>query len=139
MAGRGPAPKPGRRRANDPARGDWQPAPGVGWQHGKVPTPPPRLLKVSRDTWATWFAAWFAAFWEPEDLPGLEVVIVLYDQFRRGAHQRANELRLQMDNYGITKKGQQDRRWSPPSGEAKPGEPGKVLKGRWTDLKVVDG
>ena len=31
----------------------------------------------------------------------------------RGEFQRAGELRLQMDTYGITPKGQQDRRWKP--------------------------
>lgn len=61
--------------------------------------------------------AWFAAFWTPEDVPGLECVVLLYDSVRRGEYQRANELRLQMDNYGITPKGQQDRRWRKSSNE----------------------
>lgn len=58
--------------------------------------------------------AWFASHWTPHDLPGLETTILLYDQVRRGEFQRATELRQMMDNYGITPKGQQDRRWAPP-------------------------
>ena len=57
--------------------------------------------------------SWFASHWTPDDLPGLETTILLYDQVRRGEYQRATELRLSMDTYGITPKGQQDRRWAP--------------------------
>jgi hypothetical protein len=42
-------------------------------------------------------------------------VIRLYDRVERGEYQRATELRLYMDTYGITPKGQQDRRWKPPN------------------------
>ncbi len=115
MAGRGPAPSEMRRRANKPERGEWKSLDVVGWQHGDPPTPPDGLLSASRETWETWFGAWFAAHWTPEDLPGLEVIILLYDQVRRGEFQRSSELRLQMDNYGITPKGQQDRRWRRPT------------------------
>jgi hypothetical protein len=59
--------------------------------------------------------SWFAAHWGPADLPGLNHVIRLYDQVQRGEFQRSAELRLSMDTYGITPKGQQDRRWKPPS------------------------
>jgi hypothetical protein len=58
--------------------------------------------------------AWFAAHWTPDLLPGLRQVVRLYDQVERGEFQRAGELRLQMDTYGLTPKGQQDRRWTPP-------------------------
>lgn len=60
--------------------------------------------------------AWFAAHWGPDDLPGLRQLIRLYDQVERGEFQRANEVRIEMDNYGITPKGQQDRRWKKPDG-----------------------
>ena len=118
MPGYGPAPKENSRTRHTPQRGTWQSADGVGWQHGEMPKPPAGLLKASRETWSTWMGSWFAAFWTPEDLPGLEVVVLLYDQVRRGEHQRANELRLQMDTYGITPKGQQDRRWKRPEPDA---------------------
>lgn len=61
--------------------------------------------------------SWFAAHWTPSDLPGLRQLIRIYDQVERGEFQRANELRLQMDTYGITPKGQQDRRWAPPKSQ----------------------
>lgn len=48
------------------------------------------------------------------DLPGLRVLVKLYDEVGRGEFVRAGELRLWMDTYGLTPKGQQDRRWKPP-------------------------
>ncbi len=131
MAGRGKAPNEAAQRRNHhaPQRGEWQPADGIGWQHGEYPTPPDGLLSSSVEAWATWMSSWFAAHWTPEDLPGLRVVILLHDQVMRGEYQRANELRLQMDTYGITPKGQQDRRWSPPA-EEKPAAPVRQAKAR---------
>lgn len=61
--------------------------------------------------------AWYAAFWSPEDLPALRSMVRLYDQTVRGEYQRHPELRLNMDTWGITPKGQQDRRWLPPRKE----------------------
>ena len=101
-------------------RSEWTSHPDHGWQHGDTPKPPAGLLKRSRDTWAVWMKAWFAAHWTPDDLPGLGIVIGLYDQVQRGEFQRATELRLAMDTYGITPKGQQDRRWAPPKPVAAP-------------------
>lgn len=74
-------------------------------------------MPASVEAWSTWMSAWFAAFWTPEDVPGLRQIVRLYDQVERGEFQRASELRLQMDTYGITPKGQQDRRWKKPDGE----------------------
>jgi hypothetical protein len=119
MAGRGQAPKDQTQRRNrtDPGRGEWHPAAGVGWQHGATPAPPDGLLEATRQAWDTWMAAWFAAHWTPDDLPGLRTLIRLYDQVERGEWPRATELRLSMDTYGITPKGQQDRRWARPVDE----------------------
>lgn len=64
--------------------------------------------------------SWFAAHWTPEDVPGLMIVILLWDQVARGEYQRSAELRLQMDGYGITPKGQDDRRWAKPTAEPDP-------------------
>jgi hypothetical protein len=110
----GPSPKSPetRRRRNKPARGDWTAAAGVGWQYGEVPAPPTGLLKVSREAWATWMGGWVAAHWTPVDVPGLRQLVRLYDQVQRGELQRAGEVRLWMDDYGITPKGQQARRWA---------------------------
>jgi hypothetical protein len=116
------APKPAgaRRRRNVPERGEWVATVAEGWQHGPVPDAPEGLMQASVDAWVTWFAAWFAAHWTPSDLPGLRQLVRLYDQVERSEFQRAAELRLQMDTYGITPKGQQDRRWSKPTEQRTP-------------------
>ncbi len=138
MAGRGAAPKPPAERKNPrskPAH-DWQPTEGVGWQGTAVPECPDGLLEPSRAAWATWMAAWFASHWTDDDLPGLRQVIRLYDQVERGEFQRAGELRLQMDTYGITPKGQQDRRWQAPSKEEPKPQPIRA-GGRYGHLQAV--
>lgn len=138
------APKdPGERaRRNVPERGEWQASTVRGWQHGRVPAPPPKCLKVTRDVWETWFRSWFAAFWQPEDLPGLYLVAKLYDSVMRDNLAKAAELRISMDSYGMTPKGQQDRRWKRPAlgGEAeveggKAGSPGSG--GHYAHLRAV--
>ena len=112
----GPPPKDAanRRRRNAPARGEWQTAPGIGWQHGETPPPPTGLRKSSRDAWETWMGAWFASFWTPGDLPSLRVLIRLYDQVERGHLERAGDVRLWQSTYGITPAGQLARRWQRP-------------------------
>ena len=121
MAGRGPSPKENRVRSPEPERGELVAATSAGWQHGDAPPVPDGLMPASIDAWSTWMGAWFASFWTPADLPGLRQLVRLYDEVERGEFQRAGELRLQMDTYGITPKGQQDRRWKPPAdGESKP-------------------
>lgn len=138
MAGRGPAPKTERRNPSDvPARGEWTPAPGFGWQHGDSPSAPSGLLKASREAWEVWMRAWYAAHWGPEDLPSLRQLIRLYDQVERGEYQRSTELRLAQDTWGITPKGQQDRRWKPPADETPKQVAAKTTE-RWAHLQVVD-
>lgn len=95
--------------------------------------------------WETWFKAWFAAHWTPELLPGLRQVARLYDQVERGEFQRSSELRLAMDTYGMTPKGQQDRRWERPADD-EPVPAARTRKktgteggGGWDGLRVVDG
>lgn len=141
MAGRGPAPKPKaqRRTAHVPQRGEYVATPGTGWQFGEVPAPPAKLLTASRTAWTTWMGSWVAAHWTPTDLPGLRQVIRLYDQVERGEFTRATELRLLMDTYGITPKGQQDRRWAAPKLEEAPAAPADgSTSGRYGHLKVVN-
>ena len=135
----GPAPKEPqeRRRRNEPAKGEWRYAEGIGWQHGRVPKCPDGLTAASKTAWKTWLNAWFASFWTPDDLPGLRQVIRLYDQIERGEFQRAGELRMQMNEYGISPKGQQDRRWKPPREDA-PELPQSSRKGsHYGHLKAV--
>ena len=133
------APKDDRVRRAPPARGDFVNAEAVGWQHGDSPAPPDGLMPASVEAWSTWMGAWFAAFWTPSDLPGLRQLVRLYDQVERGEFQRAAELRLQMDTYGITPKGQQDRRWRPPKPEEPKGrQSGKSAgSGRYSNLRAV--
>ncbi len=143
MAGRGRAPKAPEERHNPRSKPvhEWQPAECVGWQHGDVPAPPAKLTKAAREAWATWFGAWWASHWRPEDIPGLRQVIRLYDQVERGEFQRASELRLAMDTYGITPKGQQDRRWKPPAAEPADQQGGgqAASGGRYGHLRSVAG
>lgn len=172
MPGRGPAPAANRRRRNKPARGEWAATPGSGWQHSEViPEPPDGLSEVSLDTWRTWFASWFAANWMPSDLPGLRIVIGLYEQCEsyrddpyterttRGGDSMfvlkpnpVTELRQLMDNYGITPKGQQDRRWvrdttapeaparsKPRAGKPAAGKPAQETAAPYRHLSVVAG
>jgi hypothetical protein len=142
MAGRGPAPKPAaeRRRTNAPARGEWQPTPGVGWQHGEIPRPPARMTLSARNAWVTWMQAWFAAHWSPDDLPVLRQVIRLYDAVERGqaTGSERTELRQLMDSYGITPKGQQDRRWAPPAPAEADQAPAAKPPSHYGHLKVVN-
>jgi hypothetical protein len=116
VPGRGRTPKDPAQRINTNAlrRGEIQVAESVGWQHGPRPAPPAGMLPASEEAWNIWMGAWFASFWTPADVPGLRVLVRLYDEVLRGRFQRAGELRLWMDGYGITPKGQQDRRWRPP-------------------------
>lgn len=135
MAGRGPAPKDDRRRRNEPVRGEPHAAEGEGWRHGEIPVPPDGLMPASLEAWRVWFGSWFAAHWGPEDVPGLRQVIRLYDQVERSEFVRATELRQGMDNYGITPKGQQDRRWKRPVKDEV--RPAQATSGRYAHLRDV--
>lgn len=138
MAGRGPAPSTTRRRRNAPVRGEWKATPGVGWQHGQIPDPPAGLMPASLEAWTTWMRSWFAAHWTPDDVPGLRQVIRTYDQVERNEFQRGPELRLLMDTYGITPKGQQDRHWQPPKADEPAPAAAVVPASRYSHLKVVN-
>lgn len=94
-------------------------------------------MPAAVEAWNTWFGAWFASFWKPEDLPGIRQIIRLYDQVERGEFQRATELRLSMDTYGITPKGQQDRRWQAAKIEA-PAVRKSAARERYAHLSVID-
>ena len=136
MAGRGRTPKANPRNPRDARlRGNPKAADGTGWQHGPRPRPPSGLRDASKRAWATWMSSWFAANWTPDDLPGLRTIVLLYDQVERGEYQRATELRLQMDTYGITPKGQQDRRWLPPKEDERAEQ--KATPSSYGHLKVV--
>ena len=141
MPGRGPAPKPVRRRRNKPVRGEWKATDAVGWQHGDLSPAPDGLKDASIIAWDAWFGAWFAAHWTPDDLPGLRIVIRLYDEVERGEFTRATELRQMLDNYGITPKGQQDRHWQRPAVEEEKSSQSqrrRAVPDQYAHLKVVN-
>lgn len=116
MAGRGPAPKERESRVGRaaPVRGEYQQAEAKAWR-GEVPAAPEGLTDAAAEAWRVWFGSWFAAYWTPSDIPAIRQMVRLYDQVEQGEFQRASELRLMMDTYGVTPKGQQDRRWKPPA------------------------
>lgn len=135
----GPAPAKNRRRRNAPVH-PWKPTVGSGWQHGAIPDPPDGLLAISREAWASWFSAWWAANWSPQDLPGLLVTIRAFDQLQRETP-KANDItalvRL-MDTYGITPAGRQARRWEEPKELAKQPE-AETTPSRYAHLRTVAG
>lgn len=163
MAGNGPAPKEGaRRRRNPPLRGEWKATPGFGWQHGAIPVPVIPLQPATLDAWFKWMRSWFAAHWTPDDLPGLTIVVGLYDQVldylrepliekeyvtTKGATRTvwvakpnpSPELRQLMDNYGISPKGQQDRRWTAPKPDEQPAATATPAAKRYGHLRAVSG
>lgn len=115
MAGTGPAPAEQRRRANEPERGDWKSLQLEGWQHEPVPACPVRG-RFAAETWTTWMRSWVAAHWGPADLPNLRLAIACWSKIQSGAASREEHalyLRL-ADDLGLTRKGQQDRRWQQP-------------------------
>lgn len=82
--------------------------------------------------------SWVAAFWGPEDLPVLRLIGCLFDHVAAGTGGASarGELRLLMDNYGITPKGQTDRRWSPPK-EAEHPTSGATIADPYAHLFIV--
>lgn len=141
MAGTGRPPKQDRRRANAPVRGEWKPTPGMGWQHGPIPECPDGLMVTSREAWQVWMRSWFAAHWTQDDLPILRQVIRLFDKVERNDASSAEltQYRQLLDSYGITPKGQQDRRWTPPKADAPAPAKATATKSKYAHLKVVNG
>lgn len=104
-----------------------------------------------------WMRSWVAAHWSPMDLAGLRTTIRLYDacesyfanpytqrETRRGEAIQVlkpnptTDLRQMMDMYGITPKGQQDRRWlEPKADEGKAGSAPAASGSSYGALKVV--
>jgi hypothetical protein len=95
-------------------------------------------MAASFQAWETWMRSWVAAHWTPTDVPALRQLIRLYDQVERGEFVRATELRLAMDTYGITPKGQQDRRWTAPESKADDAPmPATAAGGTYGHLRVA--
>ena len=85
-------------------------AQGSGWQHGKRPSPPSGLCEQSVKAWQTWLSSWWAPFYTPDDLPGLEMMVRQFDRVCKNEVDIAKIVPL-LDRYGVTPKGRQDLRW----------------------------
>lgn len=109
-AGARPGP-PGSATDRNKRAHPWRRAEGEGWQHGKRPSPPSGLSAAGKRAWQTWLSAWWASFYSPEDLPGLELAAKLFDGCQSGLVDVSKVVPL-MDRYGITPKGRQDLRWA---------------------------
>jgi hypothetical protein len=94
-------------------------------------------MAASEAAWRTWFGSWYASHWTPADLPALRVLVRLFDQVERGEFQRASELRMWLDTWGISPKGAQDRRWLPPDDEGPP-PPAPAKPQKFRHLQVID-
>ena len=116
MPGKGFQPKPPdqRRTRHKPQLGEVRNAPAASWRFGPIPAPPEGLCKSTDDAWRRWFSSWFAAFWGPEDLPGLRIVAQLHHAVSTGDARLAGELRQWQNGYGITPAGRLSLRWAPP-------------------------
>jgi hypothetical protein len=120
------------------------------------------LHPAALDAWGVWMRSWFASHWTSHDLPGLNVTIGLYDQvldyLREPLIEKeyvtakgdtrttwvvkpnpTGELRQMMDNYGITPKGQQDRRWTAPKDDEQPAATttSAPADGPYANLRVI--
>lgn len=89
----------------------WQLAEHEGWQHGKVPPCPKGLSIHGQKAWKTWMNAWWACFYTPDDLPGLQLLVTLYDKVLLEQIDVTKVTPL-LDRYGITPKARQDLRWA---------------------------
>lgn len=124
-----PAP-PGEAKRPNAATRQWTHADGAGWRHGDpdakpntkarregIPScglPPGELTPNAAEAWASWMSAWWASFYELEDLPQLRWVFSLFVKAELDTVPKVLPL---LDRYGITPKGRQDLRWAPPKGE----------------------
>lgn len=135
MAGNGPAPKPPdqRRRRNKPERGEWVVLPGDGYDGPEAPMPELET-DHARYTWGLWWSSPMAHMWTEADWPALQRLIVMIDSGR----EKANEIRLQEERFGLSPKGRRDLRWVLPVEEETAAPKGVVLEGRWSDLRVVE-
>jgi hypothetical protein len=55
--------------------------------------------------------AWWACFYTPDDLPGLELLALLYDKVLLDLID-VSKITPLLDRYGITPKARQDLRWA---------------------------
>jgi len=90
----------------------WQYPEGLGWQHGRIPRPPAILeTDEAKAAWKDWLGSWWAAFYTPDDLRMLGILVHLVDRMVKGEIS-ASQVTPLLDRFGITPKGRQDLRWA---------------------------
>jgi len=77
----------------------------------KDPRCPAGLTADGQRAWKVWLGSWWAAFYTPDDLPGLELAVKIYDGVCAGHIDIGKAVPI-LDRYGITPKGRQDLRWA---------------------------
>lgn len=137
MAGRGPAPaeKTQRRRANEPARGEWVDV--HPFERGEkrvlpplsaLPKPPKRGGVQSRWTgrtraaWNAWREDPATRLYGPADIQAAIDLVFMYEEWVRGAKVH-DEIRQRQDRLGLNPKGKRDIR-------ARLAEPGELIQMR---------
>lgn len=138
MAGQGFAPKAPDQRRNKaaPQRGEWI---DISRRDGEIPPLPdgdwhPRAAR----SWGLWWSDPAASQWTDAQEGEVVELLMLTDEFWRGATARANEMRLRADGLGLTQKGKRDLRWKVAEGEpATVATPPKAAESRRARLKVV--
>jgi hypothetical protein len=114
MAGQGPAPAEKRRRANEPARGDWVDLPPL--EKPVLPTLPKRTKAegswpaMTKAAWTAWRRDPVTAQYSEADIAYALDTIRLHALVAEKP-QLAAEVRLRMDALGLTPKGKRDLRW----------------------------
>ena len=106
-----PGQKPEPPGSSDRQRTQWKRPDSDGWQFGSIPRCPNGLTADGQRAWKTWLGSWWAAFYTPDDLPGLELAVKIYDGVCAGHIDIGKAIPI-LDRYGITPKGRQDLRWA---------------------------
>lgn len=142
MAGNGPPPAETRRRANTPARGDWEDL--LPLKRPVLPALPKRTK--AEGLWSARtrrvFEGWrrdpvTATFGKNEIASAIELAY-LQEEVVRGKHTLASEVRQRADGLGLTPKGKRDLRYRvlfhPPAGLEPP--PAKPRRPRRDDRRA---
>jgi hypothetical protein len=132
-----PPKDPSVRRGRNGVVTEWKKAEQVGWRHGSTPKPPAGVTPAARKTWALWFSAWWASFWELEDVPNLELALRLWDE-ANARPERVTKYEPLAKQLGLTPKGRFDLRWQPPLAEQADEKPDAPSTPATPRLRVVD-
>lgn len=139
MAGAGPPPKPEgmRRRRNVTTGKRTLPAAGSGREAPPLPGAG-KLLKSTREWWATVWASPMAAAWVDADAPALARLAGLVDRASRGQVGVLDEIRQLEDRFGLSPLARRRLEWEieqTTKGEEGSASPQAAQAPRW--LRVV--